>query len=106
LALLYVGAIGAGLHPSLTGTELSDGPLKGDAATRRESLAIPAQEKYFLVSRACTHVAVLVTLMLLPYLMGQLGWRWYVSLAVAFWGATFLGGVLKYAYGYRLRRHV
>ena len=61
LGVLYLGAIGAKLHPLQSASDLAEGPLGGPAA-RAESEALPPEVKRLLVSRACTKVAIRVGL--------------------------------------------
>src|SRR5258708_6097201 len=59
-SILYVGVIGAKLHPSLSAAQLYQGPLTGVAAIA-ESSAMGRVEKAALVMRACHRVAYLLT---------------------------------------------
>ena len=96
LALMYIGVIGAKLHPSLTAHELSQGPLTG-SATVKELGALSDTEKRILVTQACNRVGHLAAVALAVYFLAVLGWRWYIGLPVAFFGSAFFAGILRVA---------
>src|SRR5437879_1957766 len=74
LLLFCVGAIGSQLHPFQTASEMSEGPLTGRAGTQESTLFSDGQKKYIL-GRACTRVAVVLSVSLFLILVQSIGWR-------------------------------
>jgi len=102
-SILYIGAIGAKLHPSLSATQLSHGPLTSEAAIA-ESKAMDRVEKAALVMRACHRVAYLITAWSAACFIVVLGWRWYVAIPAAIFVSSVIGGLLIVAFAERSRR--
>ena len=93
---MYIGFVGAKLHPSLSATQLSQGPLESKAAIA-EMGAMDATNKRTILIRACNSVAHLTAVTLAAYLIWGIEWPWYISLPVAFFGSALIGGILRVA---------
>ena len=96
-ALLYVGSVGAKLHPRQSAAELATGPLEGTAARRESSLLSPS-EKLLFVGQASTRLAILVGLYAFAVAHSYVELPWYWCIAIA-WGTFLLAGAsLKLAF--------
>jgi hypothetical protein len=101
-SILYVGVIGAKLHPSLSAAQLSQGPLTSTAAIA-ESSEMDRVEKAAIVKRACHRVAYLLTAWSTACFLFVFGWRWYVAIPAAIFVSALIGGLLIVAFEERSR---
>jgi hypothetical protein len=103
LSVLYVGVIGAKLHPGLSAAQLSQGPLTSEAAIA-ESNAMARAEKAALVFRACHRVSYLLAAWFAALLMAAFSWRWYAAVPAALLAASSVGAILIVAFAVRSRK--
>lgn len=97
VGLLYVGTIGAKLHPFQTASDLAQGPVEGPAAIV-ESVLLTQDQRRRLVGEASTRVGILSGVALFVLLLAALQWRWYWAGPAALFGLVSIGGTLKYLF--------
>jgi hypothetical protein len=102
LSIMYLGAIGAKLHPSLNAVELAQGPLTS-AVKIADSNAMARAERAALVMRACYRVAHLLMAWSAACFIVVLGWRWYVAIPAACFAWSVIAAVSILAFAERSR---
>lgn len=101
ISLAYIGAIGAGLHPSLTANELTEGPVDS-APSQREAVILSQEIQHALIDRACTHTGILLGVWLCWAGIAFLRWHWFVVLPAAWFLAVFTAGFARFRFGTRM----
>jgi hypothetical protein len=101
-SVMYLGVIGAQLHPSRSAMELAHGP-QASAAAIAESNAMARAEKAALVMRACYRVAHLLMAWSAACFIIVLGWRWYIAIPAACFAWSVIAAVLILAFAERSR---
>ena len=102
LSVIYLGVIGAKLHPSQSAVELAQDPITS-AAEIADSNAMARAERAALLLRACYRVAHLLMAWSAACFMVVLGWRWYVAIPAACFAWSFVAAVLIMAFAERSR---
>ena len=102
LSVIYLGVIGAKLHPSQSAMELAQGPITSASAIA-DSNAMARAERAALLLRACYRVAHLLMAWSAACFMVVLGWRWYVAIPAACFAWSFVAAVLIMAFAERSR---
>jgi hypothetical protein len=82
LAVLYLGTIGAKLHPLQTFSHLASGPTTNPVAALEEEVLSEA-EQYHLLGRGCIKLGLCLSWMAF-FIARELGWRWYMSVIPSF----------------------
>jgi len=82
------------MHPLQSAHDLSQGPLKGQAATR-EALMLTPEDQLALVRRACTRVGILMGIALFVVLLAVVRWHWYWAALIGCLGCINVGAVLR-----------
>ena len=95
--LVYLGIIGAKLHPLQGLADLAAGPLTSDAA-RAEAVSLSIGMKRVLASHACSRVAIFLGIAAGAISVGVLGIAWYWGLIIGFFGMSIAGGILKFVF--------
>ena len=96
-ALLYLGTVGASLHPRQSAADLTRGPIESVAA-RAESASLSYEQKAALVGRACTRVAIPIAIYALAIANSALELPWYWSVGIAWVVLIAAGAALKLAF--------
>lgn len=102
VGLLYLGTIGARLHPFQSASELSEGPLTG-AASIKEARLLPERIKLVLVRKACVRVGIFTGVAVFVLLICAVGWRWYWASLVSWPTLMLVGGVLTFVFAPTVR---
>jgi hypothetical protein len=97
IGVLYLGGVGARLHPLQSASELAQGPTQGPAA-RGESDSLPPEIVTALVGRACTSVGILLGLAAGAVVWGVVGWSWYFAIPIAWVAMLLTGALMKLAF--------
>ena len=82
VGVLFVGFIGARVHPSLSASQLREGPTKGEPAIR-EMATMTRHEMLVAITAACGRLVLLLTFLVSANLAVFTPWRWYVVVPVA-----------------------
>ena len=101
---MYVGFIGARLHPTLDASQLREGPTEGEPAIV-EMAAMSKDERLTLIAAALNRLIPLFATLLAANLLVLATWKWYVAIPVAFIGAILLTAVIGGTFGKSLKRH-
>lgn len=97
IGCIYLGAVGAKLHPFQSAADLAKGPLTNPVATVETESLSPA-EVTWLISFASTKVAFLVGVIVGIWLISEARWRWYLALPLAFVVIVAASVALKFAF--------
>jgi hypothetical protein len=101
-SVMYLGVVGAKLHPSQSAAELAQDPLTSAAAIA-ESNPMARAEQAALVMRASYRVAHLLMAWSAACFIVVLGWRWYVAIPAACFAWSVIAAALILAFAERSR---
>jgi hypothetical protein len=104
VGVLYVGYIGARLHPTLNFSQLREGPTEGEPAIQ-EMAAMPRDEMITVIAAASRRLMLLLTALVAANLLVMTVWRWYVAIPVAYCIAVLLVAMIGGTFGKFLKRH-
>lgn len=82
VGMLYVGAVGARLHPLQSARDLANGPLDNPVAAI-EASSLSAEDVYWILSTAIRKVSFLVGVVTGALLLSEAHWRWYAAVPLA-----------------------
>jgi len=94
IGIFYLGIIGSKLHPYQSASDLTKGPLKGEALVREQEILTPEMER-LLVGHACTRIGILFGIMSGFILWFVMDWRWYFAIIIAWFINIIVGALLK-----------
>jgi hypothetical protein len=104
VGVMYVGRIGARLHPTLNASPLREGSIEGEPAIR-EMAAMSKEERITLIAGAFTRLIPVLAALLAANLLVLATWKWYAAIPVALIGAMLLTSVIGWTFGKSLKRH-
>jgi hypothetical protein len=104
VGVLYIGLVGARLHPALNASQLREGPTKGEPAIQ-EMAAMSKDERLTLIAAALNRLIPVLATLIAANLFVLTTWRWYAAVPVAFIGAIVLTGLIGGTFGKSLKLH-
>jgi hypothetical protein len=104
VGMIYIGLVGARLHPTLSASQLREGPTEGEPAIQ-EMAVMSKDERLALIATALNRLIPVLATLIAANLLVLATWRWYAAIPVAFVGAMLLTGVIGGTLGKSLKRH-